>query len=167
MLDSKAAVPQPPPVAGKIDVAPVVIADIEERMRAGKEKYGTLLQTHNGRSALWDLYQELIDACMYIRQRLLEEEQFSTHYVHRAPEPIASFDGDNPVAKAEATAAYNCWVDRQGRFDASQTQTYVMPDLIMGVDDAIADLKRGKLVIVGINHIEKVRRSIEIEGRDE
>lgn len=71
----------------------------------------------------------------------------------------------NPIAKTEATAAYNCWVDRQGRFDASQT--YVMPDLIMGVDDAIADLKRGKLVIVGINHIEKVRRRIEIEERDE
>ena len=42
-----------------------------------------------------------------------------------------------------------------------------MPDLIMGVDDAIADLRRGKLVIVGINHIEKVRRRIEIEERDE
>lgn len=164
MLDSKASTPQPPPISGKIDVAPVVIADIQERVEAGKEKYGTLLQTHNGRSALWDLYQELIDACMYIRQRLLEEEQFSAHYVHRAPEPIASFDGDNPVAKAEATAAYNCWVDRQGRFDASQT--YVMPDLIMGVDDAIADLKRGKLVIVGINHIEKVRRSVDGWGNE-
>ena len=53
MLDSKASKPQPPPVAGKIDVAPVVIADIEARMRAG------LLQTHNGRSALWDLYDQL------------------------------------------------------------------------------------------------------------
>ena len=159
MLDSKAAVPQPPPVAGKIDVAPVVIADIEARMKAGKEKYGTLLQTHNGRSALWDLYQELIDACMYVRQRLLEEEMAGN-----APEcepPVIV----KVAESTEATAAYNCWVDRQGRFDASQT--YVMPDLIMGVDDAIADLKRGKLVIVGIGHIEKVRRSIEIEGRDE
>ena len=158
MLDSKASVPQPPPVAGKIDVAPVVIADIEARMKAGKEKYGTLLQTHNGRSALWDLYQELIDACMYTRQRLLEEEMASN-----APEcePPAIV---KVTESTEATAAYNCWVDRQGRFDASQT--YVMPDLIMGVDDAIADLKRGKLVIVGINHIEKVRRSVEGWGNE-
>ena len=72
MLDSKAAVPQPPPVAGKIDVAPVVIADIEARMKAGKEKYGTLLQTHNGRDALWDAYQEAMDLCMYLRQMILE-----------------------------------------------------------------------------------------------
>ena len=158
MLDSKASAPQPPPVAGKIDVAPVVIADIEERMRAGKEKYGTLLQTHNGRSALWDLYQELIDACMYIRQHLLEDEQAGDAPEYKPPviEKVAE--------SMKATAAYNCWVDRQGRFDASQT--YVMPDLIMGVDDAIADSKRGKLVIVGIGHIEKVRRGIEGWGNE-
>ena len=154
MLDSKAAVPQPPPVAGKIDVAPVVIADIEARVAAGKEKYGTLLQTNNRRSALWDLYQELIDACMYIRQRLLEEEQWN-----ETPGLIIISSSGNPVAKTEATAAYNCWVDRQGRFDASQT--YVMSDLIMSVDDAIADLKRGKLVIIGIDDIEKVRKGVE------
>ena len=153
MLDSKAAVPQPPPVAGKIDVAPVVIADIEVRVKAGKEKYGTLLQTHNGRSALWDLYQELIDACMYIRQHLLEDEQAGSAPEYKPPviEKVAE--------SMKATAAYNCWVDRQGRFDASQT--YVMPDLIMGVDDAIADLKRGKLVIVGIGDIDRVRKGVE------
>ena len=158
MLDSRASTPQPPPIAGKIDVAPVVIADIEARIAAGKEKYGTLLQTHNGRSALWDLYQELIDACMYIRQRLLEEEQAGN-----APkcEPPAI---EKVVESTKAVAAYNCWVDRQGRFDASQT--YVMPDLIMGVDDAIADLKRGKLVIVGVNHIEKWLRCIEGWGEE-
>ncbi len=159
MLDSRASTPQPPPIAGKIDVAPVVIADIEARIAAGKEKYGTLLQTHNGRSALRDLYQELIDACMYIRQRLLEEEQAGNAPEYKPPviEKVAE--------STKAVAAYNCWVDRQGRFDASQT--YVMPDLIMGVDDAIADLKRGKLVIVGVNHIEKVRRRIESQERDE
>lgn len=75
MLDSKAATPQPMPQTGKVAVAPVVIADIEARVEAGRQKYGTLLETHNGRSALWDLYQELIDACMYARQRILEEEK--------------------------------------------------------------------------------------------
>ncbi len=170
MLDSKASAPQPPPVAGKIDVAPVVIADIEARVAAGKEKYGTLLQTHNGRSALWDLYQELIDACMYVRQRLLEEEQWekSVHVCPSAPEwektpGLVIFSSENNiVAKTDATAAYNCWMDRQGRFDASQT--YVMADLIMSVDDAIADLKLGKLVIVGISDIDEVRHGVEKTG---
>lgn len=154
MLDSKASTPQPPPISGKIDVAPVVIADIQERVEAGKEKYGTLLQTHNGRSALWDLYQELIDACMYVRQRLLEEEQWE-----KTPGLVIFSSENNIVAKTDATAAYNCWVDRQGRFDASQT--YVMTDLIMSVDDAIADLKLGKLVIVGISDIDEVRHGVE------
>ena len=153
MLDSKASTPQPPPISGKINVAPVVIADIEARVKAGKEKYGTLLQTHNGRSALWDLYQELIDACMYVRQRLLEEEQSGDSLEYKPP-IIA-----NVVKSAKATAAYNCWVDRQGRFDASQT--YAMTDLIMSVDDAIADLKRGRLVIVSIGDIDEVRKGVE------
>lgn len=153
MLDSKASTPQPPPISGKIDVAPVVIADIEARVKAGKEKYGTLLQTHNGRSALWDLYQELIDACMYVRQRLLEEERGGDAPKYKSPITV------NVAESAKSTAAYNCWVDRQGRFDASQT--YVMTDLIMSVDDAIADLKRGKLVIIGIGDIEKVRKGVE------
>jgi hypothetical protein len=153
MLDSKASTPQPPPVAGKIDVAPIVIADIEARVAAGKEKYGTPLQTNNGRSALWDLYQELIDACMYTRQRLLEEEQWS-----ETPGLVISFSEGDPVAKTDATSAYNCWVDRQGRFDAGQT--YVMTDLVMSAEDAIADLKRGKLVIIDISDIEKVRNGV-------
>ena len=38
MLDSKASTPQPPPIAGKIDVAPVVIADIEARVAAGERE---------------------------------------------------------------------------------------------------------------------------------
>lgn len=56
MLDSAmAAMPQPQPKPGNVDVAPVVISDIEARVAAGKQKYGTLLQTNNGRNALWDM----------------------------------------------------------------------------------------------------------------
>lgn len=73
MLDS-AATPQPSPQPGKTEVYTVVINDILARVEAGKAKYGTTLQTHNGRSALWDLYQELIDACKDVRQAILEQE---------------------------------------------------------------------------------------------
>ena len=74
-MKTLAAVPQPPPSAGKVDVAPFVIADIQERVKAGRQKYGTLLMTHNGRDALWDAYQECLDLAMYLRQALLEQEQ--------------------------------------------------------------------------------------------
>lgn len=67
-----AAIPQPPPEPGRVDVADVVIEDIQARVEAGLLKYGTKLQTFNGRDARWDLYQELIDAVMYLRQEMLE-----------------------------------------------------------------------------------------------
>ncbi len=72
MLDS--ATPQTPPTPGKLTVYEYVLADIAARAEAGKEKYGTYLQTCNGRDALMDAYQEALDLCMYLRQAILERE---------------------------------------------------------------------------------------------
>jgi len=55
------------------DVQAAVIADIERRREVGIARYGTPLQPHNGRNALLDLYEELLDAAMYVKQRLIEE----------------------------------------------------------------------------------------------
>lgn len=66
--------PQPPPTPAKVDIVPLVIADLEKKAILGLEKYGTPLQANNGRNALIDLYQELLDACCYIRQYLKEQE---------------------------------------------------------------------------------------------
>jgi hypothetical protein len=55
-----------------IDIQTLVIADIAQRRRLGIQRYGTALQANNGRDALRDLYEELLDAACYIRQ-LLEE----------------------------------------------------------------------------------------------
>jgi hypothetical protein len=67
------AIPQPPPVAGKIAVLPLVIADLEARSMMGTAKYGTALLTHNGRAPLLDAYQECCDLLMYLKQALLEQ----------------------------------------------------------------------------------------------
>ena len=74
MLDSKAATPRPAPTKGKLTVIDYVLADMAQRAAAGVIKYGTPLQTHNGRDALWDAYQEAMDLCMYLRQAILERE---------------------------------------------------------------------------------------------
>lgn len=47
--------------------------DIHERAEMGKQKYGTLLKPFNGRNALNDLYQEVLDAIVYMRQALYED----------------------------------------------------------------------------------------------
>jgi len=66
---------EPPPQPGKTVVSDYVLADIHKRIIMGLEKYGTKLQTNNGRDALWDKYQELLDAIFYARQEILEKEE--------------------------------------------------------------------------------------------
>lgn len=51
-----------------------VRADLEEREKLGIERYGTALRAHNGRDALLDLYEELLDACCYAKQALIERD---------------------------------------------------------------------------------------------
>ena len=71
---SKAGTHQPHPKGrGKI-VLDYVLRDLQERADVGKKKYGTYLRTNNGRSALWDAYQEALDLAMYLRQAILESE---------------------------------------------------------------------------------------------
>ena len=74
MLDSKAATPQPAPTQGKLTVIDYVLADMAERAAMGVIKHGMPLQTHNGRDALWDAYQEVLDLSMYLRQAILERD---------------------------------------------------------------------------------------------
>jgi len=71
---TKASEYQPAPIKGNIVVVDYVLSDIRERAEAGKEKYGTYLETNNGRSPLWDAYQEVLDLAMYLRQAILEQE---------------------------------------------------------------------------------------------
>lgn len=62
------------PNKGIQQVTPEVVRDIEERARIGALKYGSLLETFNGRSALQDLYEELLDAAQYTKQAIMESE---------------------------------------------------------------------------------------------
>lgn len=63
---------QPLPVPGKIPVQEVMIGAIRERREHGKRKYGRALETHNGRDALKDAWEEAIDLFTYLTQMRLE-----------------------------------------------------------------------------------------------
>ena len=65
---------QPAPKTGKDDVTKAVMDDLAERQRIGIRKYGTKLQTHNGRDALMDAYEEALDLCQYLKQEIMERE---------------------------------------------------------------------------------------------
>ena len=64
----------PRPSSG--DVWLLVLQDMEARRKHGIEKYGVPVQPHNGRDPLVDLYQELLDACVYVRQEIEERRLF-------------------------------------------------------------------------------------------
>lgn len=68
--------PEPAPVPNERPaIWSLVIADMQDRDKDGFRKYGTRLQPFNGRDALIDLYQELLDACVYIRQEIEERDE--------------------------------------------------------------------------------------------
>jgi hypothetical protein len=69
---------QPLPVDnGGEFVQQLVIDDIKARIAVGIERYGTPLKTFNGRNVDQDLYEELIDASTYLRQRLVERVEMA------------------------------------------------------------------------------------------
>lgn len=67
--------PQPKPRKGNVDIWPLVLQDIKDKVDSGIVKYGTVLQTDNGRDALLDAYQEAIDLVFYLRQKIEEEKR--------------------------------------------------------------------------------------------
>ena len=69
---------QPLPVVNDgVFVQDLVIADFEERKQTGISRYGTPLQTFNGRNVDLDLYEELLDATTYLRQKLEERTELA------------------------------------------------------------------------------------------
>lgn len=70
----KASDLQPDPLPGKHVVLNAVIEDFYDRAEAGKLRYGTYLETFNGRDALKDALDEAMDLVMYLKQALMERD---------------------------------------------------------------------------------------------
>lgn len=51
-----------------------IAEDTEARIRLGEKKYGTRLKSHNGRDAMLDLYQEILDGINYSKQLVVENK---------------------------------------------------------------------------------------------
>lgn len=65
---------QPAPIPNSMTpIQKLVIMDMEDRMLHGIRKYGVALQPFNGRNALKDAYEEVLDLAVYLKQRLVEE----------------------------------------------------------------------------------------------
>lgn len=71
---TKAIENQVMPKGRGVDVAELVKQDIEARIQHGAKLYGERLTTHNGRDALLDAYQEVLDLAVYLRQMMYERD---------------------------------------------------------------------------------------------
>lgn len=58
----------------KIDVTLKLQNYLQRRMYFGVRKYGTSLQTNNGRDGLVDAFEEAVDLCSYLAQVILERD---------------------------------------------------------------------------------------------
>lgn len=52
----------------------LVVADMQSRDRMGRGKYGTPLQPFNGRDAMKDAYEEVLDLAVYLRTAIYERD---------------------------------------------------------------------------------------------
>lgn len=146
-----AATPQPKPISGDGSalVLPHVLADLQARADWGLAKYQTYLRTHNGRDAMVDLYQELLDAVMYVKQVMLERETVDDQLARLRSLVISILDNwrnmdppkDQPVNWADVTCEFVCltvnWRGERGWLvvvdeaapDASQFQNWLAAKL--------------------------------------
>jgi len=84
---------QPTPHGTGPEIAPLVIKDIEARIEKGIATYGEPLRSHNGRSAMRDMYEELLDAAIYCKQ-VLVEHQAALDTISLRPGKFIGVNGD-------------------------------------------------------------------------
>lgn len=56
----------------RIPATDTIMPHLVQRDAIGRAKYGKPLEAHNGRNALQDLFEELLDAVMYAAQAYME-----------------------------------------------------------------------------------------------
>ncbi len=60
------------------DIGPVVLKDLEHRIRQGRAKYNRPLTAHTLERPLWEMYEELLDAVIYARAAIERLGQVKT-----------------------------------------------------------------------------------------
>ena len=138
MMDSVVAEPSPKP--GKDDVTQLVIADLNARAEAGELKYGTRLQTFNGRNALKDAYLESMDTTLYLRQALAEIENLKVQLREAQNAASKGFE-----ARFKAMSQYvHSWAKSKGFWDGGARNDGEMLMLMVSeLAEALEALREG------------------------
>lgn len=65
------------------DCVDLVKADLDIRREQGQKKYGVTLKPFDGNQALVEVYQEMLDAVLYLRQEIYEREKVQDAYTYQ------------------------------------------------------------------------------------
>lgn len=84
MIEKKKIVDQPPPTGDGAPIWDLVVDDMRERDNLGRQRYNTPLKSWNGRDALVDAYQEVLDLAVYMRQEIEERKSIQQICEHIA-----------------------------------------------------------------------------------
>lgn len=84
---------QQPPKQSQGDMWLLVMEDMERRRQFGIAKYGAPVQANNGRDALMDAYQEVLDLAVYLRQTIEERNNGTKPTLGKDSVPT----GDKPL----------------------------------------------------------------------
>lgn len=96
-------------------IADLVLCDVRRRKVQGVDKYGRALQAGNGRDALIDLYEELLDAVHYVRQRIEETSwRRSEDGLPPAGQPVLVSDSRRVRIAAINHGSPNYWREQWG-----------------------------------------------------
>lgn len=165
---------QPAPVPNDLPhVADLVIADIRARKAHGLAEYGTPLQPRNGRSALRDLYEELLDGAQYLAQALWEQDHpvDPAGFQYRAIDPMSGdvheisegLAGRGDWSRVERRPLYaGPWESWEGSPEASETagapappalaerppETLSAPIEVRVADLSVLDLSPGDVIVL-------------------
>jgi len=88
-VTDKKIVDQPPPAGDGKPIWDLVVNDMRERDNLGRQRYNTPLRSWNGRDALIDAYQEVLDLAVYMRQEIEERKSIQEICEHIALIPGA------------------------------------------------------------------------------
>lgn len=91
--------PEPKKVEGP-SMHDLVIVDMARRKEFGLAKYGTILQAGNGRNALQDAYEEVLDLAVYLRQRIEEDRESAEIIAYGAETAVRRVPVDPAIVEA-------------------------------------------------------------------
>lgn len=93
------------PQGGKECVQDLIIADMEESKRVGRERYGSVLMTFNGRKGFQDVHEEVRDLLVYLTAMRREAEATRETLIEVVTQALTDYPEQSRVEMAPENAA--------------------------------------------------------------